>query len=827
MPRFVVTTAVLLCHGLSRLVWAAPSDHLGSAAARERGVAIAAEEERRPTAPRLLLPDSTRLRLGKGGTVTVQADQLTVVRSLYTLSGHVEIDYGDLRLQADRMTYDRATGIAIAAGHVAFDSQSETTHIEGQRAQVNFQARTGEFDDFQGVSGVRMRGRGVTLLSNNPLIFSGRRLLRLGEKKYRIENGTVTSCRLPHPKWTLSARRVDFELGENARLYDGVFRLKGIPLFYAPYLTHSTERAGRHSGFLVPTVGHNNRKGTVLGDSYFWAPSRSVGLQLGAEYFTQRGWADHLDLDSRPTQNSTLRLQADGVLDRGIPVLNGMARLRQGGQESRLEFVHEARGDVAPSAGLAAAVASGFWSEFRTVVDANYLSSFVYRLAFKENFADAINSEVISTGFAERRRRGYFLSAGMHRYQNFLSTRPHDNLSLVAAPSFDFSSLARPLGDSLLRRHPVYVAWDANAATLDRLQPGFSSGLLERLDLAPQVTLPLDTRLGTLTAVAGVRGTYYSRSLTSNGPLAPAVLGRGGLARYSGSVDLSWSPPALARLYNTPGGLLDDRLKHVIEPEVAYHYTGGIRNFSNIIQFDDRDLLTDTNEVEVSLTNRLLGRSHEQAHARELGSWTLRQKYFFDPGFGGALVPGARNVFLTTALLTPFAFDAERRGFSPLTSVVRIAPFAAFDGDWRLDVDAHRGAVSASAFTGNFHLGKTFFSGTHFLIRTPLGLLASNSPLQLAANGQTSFNQLRFSTGYGNPQEEGFSGAVAAAYDARQGLLQYTTVQTTYNWDCCGFAIQYRRFALASVRRENQFRVAFTLANVGSFGNLKRQERIY
>ncbi len=827
MPRFVVTTALLLCHGLSRLLWAAPIDHLGSTRA-QTGAAplIATAANLHPSAHRAVLPAGTRLRLGNGGTVTVLADQLTVVRGVYTLSGNVEIDYGDLRLVADRMRYDRATGIAVAAGHVAFDSQSETTHIEGARAQVNFQTRTGEFDDFQGVSGMRMRGRGVTLLSNNPLIFSGRRLLRLGEKKYRIDDGTVTSCRLPHPKWTLSARRVEFELGENARLYDGVFRLKGVPLFYAPYLTHSTQRAGRHSGFLVPTVGHNNRKGTVLGDSFFWAPNRSVGAQLGAEYFTQRGWADHLALDSRPSQNSDLRLQVDGVLDRGIPALNGTARIRQGGQESSLLFVHEAQADTGISPTQVAAE-HPFWNGFRTVVDANYLSSFVYRLAFKESFADAINSEVISTGFTERQHRGYSLSAGAHRYQNFLSTRPHDKLSLVSAPSFDFSSLTRPLGNSLQRRWPLYVAWDVNASSLDRLQPGFSSGLLERFDVAPQITIPFTTPLGTMTALAGVRSTYYSRRLASAGSLAPAALGSGGLERYSGSVDLTWNPPAVARIFETPGGLLDDRLKHVVEPEVAYHYTAGVRNFGEIIQFDDRDLLTNTNELEFSLTNRLLGRSTEQAHARELGSWTLRQKYFFDPSFGGALVPGGRNIFLTTALLTPFAFDAQRHGLSPLTSVVRIAPFAAFDGDWRLDVDANRGAIAASAFTGNFHLGKTFFSGTHFLIRTPQGLLASNNPLTLAANGQTSFNQLRFSTGYGNPQEEGFSGAIAAAYDAHQGLLQYTTVQTTYNWDCCGFAIQYRRFALASVRRENQFRVAFTLANVGSFGNLKRQERIY
>src|SRR5258708_25211497 len=69
--------------------------------------------------------------------------------------------------------------------------------------------------------------------------------------------------------------------------------------------------------------------------------------------------------------------------------------------------------------------------------------------------------------------------------------------------------------------------------------------------------------------------------------------------------------------------------------------------------------------------------------------------------------------------------------------------------------------------------------------------------------------------------------ASSFGFDFNQGFLQYSTAQATYNWDCCGFSVEYRRFALGLVRNENQFRFAFTLANVGAFGNLKRQERLY
>jgi LPS-assembly protein len=39
--------------------------------------------------------------------------------------------------------------------------------------------------------------------------------------------------------------------------------------------------------------------------------------------------------------------------------------------------------------------------------------------------------------------------------------------------------------------------------------------------------------------------------------------------------------------------------------------------------------------------------------------------------------------------------------------------------------------------------------------------------------------------------------------------------------------MEYRRFALGTVRNENQFRFALTLSNIGTFGNLKRQDKLF
>jgi LPS-assembly protein len=81
--------------------------------------------------------------------------------------------------------------------------------------------------------------------------------------------------------------------------------------------------------------------------------------------------------------------------------------------------------------------------------------------------------------------------------------------------------------------------------------------------------------------------------------------------------------------------------------------------------------------------------------------------------------------------------------------------------------------------------------------------------------------------GYGSPSKRGWSAAGNIGYDFEFHTLQYGAAQGAYNWDCCGIAVEYRRFSLGTVRNENQFRFAFTLANIGTFGNMKRQERLF
>lgn len=743
------------------------------------------------------------------------------------LHGKVEVHDGTHVLHADEATYNTETRDVTADGDVVLDDTLNDEHIEASHAHYNFRMETGRFEQVRGTIGIRSGGARAILTSSNPFILRGKRVQETGPGHYVVYDGKVTTCQLPHPKWEFQARKVTVEVGGNAQIYYSDFRLMGIPVFYFPYATHPVEKL-RQSGFSIPNLGTSSTKGKILGESAYWVINRSMDLEAGAQYYSLRGWAPRAEFRARPTEDSFIDLNYSAVFDRGF----GAQNMNQGGQEIRLQ------------------AESMFPHNIRGVANADFLTSYVYRLAFNEVFAQAVNSEVKSQGFLTNTTNGFFNNFLTERYQNFESTTAGDVVTIVHAPTLESSSVDRPIQHSAF-----YWSYDASAGGLYRSEPGFQTGLLVgRFDFNPRVSLPLLFHDWAIRPELSLRDTFYTEQLlpSSNTGIASGdPINRKSL---EGSVEIR--PPALSRIFDRE--FMGRKWKHVIEPRAVYRYVTGVDNFANILRFDEQDILSDTNEVEYGVVNRLYAkRTSEEPEdcgaagmpglvvggqapqsripweqtpdqepcetgpeVREVVTWELAQKYYFDPTFGGALVPGTRNVFAATADLTGIAFLTDPRRLSPLVSRLRIQTNSRTDVEWDLDYDVKKGRINASTAILNYRFGLfTLGGGDAFL--QPQGETLPSAPLP------QRFDQYRLLLGYGHANKRGFTGAANIGFDAHLNFLQYASAQTEYNWDCCGFNVEYRRFALGSVRNENQFRFTFTLANISAIGNLKRQERLF
>jgi hypothetical protein len=136
--------------------------------------------------------------------------------------------------------------------------------------------------------------------------------------------------------------------------------------------------------------------------------------------------------------------------------------------------------------------------------------------------------------------------------------------------------------------------------------------------------------------------------------------------------------------------------------------------------------------------------------------------------------------------------------------------------------------VLNAGITSGVRHGDVVFEATDFFVsRTEeLGFVAPILPA-VQTSLLPSSNLFNARVIYGQPERRGFSGALGVNYNITEGLANEVVAQGTYNFNCFGIDIGFNRFNLGPLRKENQFRIAISLSNVGAFGNLRSRDRLY
>ncbi len=143
------------------------------------------------------------------------------------------------------------------------------------------------------------------------------------------------------------------------------------------------------------------------------------------------------------------------------------------------------------------------------------------------------------------------------------------------------------------------------------------------MEFAPTVTMPL--HLGSwlnVTPSFTFRTTHYGAQLETGRPVDQ------GFERNTDEFTLDIRPPSMDRVW---GDSPPAKWKHAIEPDIVYPYVNGVNDYARFIRFDEDETLTDTNEVEYGVTQRLYFRDGEGgseefaqlAHFRNISSIPL------------------------------------------------------------------------------------------------------------------------------------------------------------------------------------------------------------
>jgi LPS-assembly protein len=738
--------------------------------------------------------------------------------------GEAKIETSEILISADQIDYNSDTDWAYARGHVHMEHFSTGDKINADHAEYNLRTEEGKFYVVDGTAPAKIMTSPGVLTTSNPFSFKADWAERI-QNRYILHHGFVTDCKMPKPWWTFQAPVFDIIPGDRAIGRHTLFRLKRVPILYLPYFFRPLGRNPRRSGFLTPNFGHSSFYGYMYGAGYYWAMSRSYDMTGVVQYFTQRGPAFTYDFRGKPNEVTDFNFNLYDVDDRGIPTGGGQ-REKQGG----LEFEITARTQIL-----------GFTGR----LDYNYLSSYLFRQAFSYSFTSAISNEVSSMGFLQRRFKNdaYTVNIAVRRDQLFESITfinfPANQVVIQHLPSLELVGRDQQIVGGPM---PVWFSFNTTDDLLTRSEPTgtesfasptqlFQSGPVNRLDLRPRVATAFSFKGFSLEPSVTFGATDYGNSYAVNStsytpvtgcggypscppnPTTTAALANANLFRKDADFMLDLRLPSIERIFTPPQWThLGAKLKHVIEAEATYEYMTGVNQFERIIHFDATDILSNTNQLTVSLTNRLY-RKEKNGNVSEVLTWRLAQARYFDPTFGNAVIPGARNVVLATDEITPFAFLDGPRSYSPVVSSLILNPYPFLSLEWHADYDPLRGKFVDNAYSANVRRGKYFGSIGETSISTDPVLVAQA-------------NQILFGGGYGGANRKGWNAAMSVEYDLLLNRRLYEFIQASYNTDCCGFSFQIRRINIG-IRDENQYLFSFSVANLGTFGSLQKQERIF
>ncbi len=598
----------------------------------------------------------------------------------------------------------------------------------------------------------------------------------------------------------------------------------------------------------------------MLGEQVYWVINRSMDLTVGAQLWSKRGFAPNGSFHYKGRDRDNLTVTWSALLDRGvteaIPATSTTPateeRLNQGGADI-LAF---GRKDLTPNTRIAGNV--------------EYLSSYIYRLAFDPNILQATSSEVQSSlGFIHN-HRGFIPSISLERFQTFAGASSTDNAPITNVPearilhlpTFHFDAVDQPFPLIPSKLSPIYWGMGSSIGDLDRAEPDFHARNVGRLDIYPHIEWPIHLGDWNFRPEFALRSTQYSGSQipdlvgANNG--VPAVqhnpLNRSYL---EASVDIR--PPVIERDFTLHR--FNRELRHVIEPELFYRYVTGIHNAPQILRFDTTDIATNTNEAGYSLTQRFYLRPLTtapcnapaktepskarlspndsdktksdapasdpttndlqpcKAQPREWISWQIAQKFFIDPTFGGALIPDRRNVFTSTLDMTGVAYLTSPRNIAPVISRLRFEAIDKLRVEWDMDYDTKAGRLGSNNLFAGYSWGRTTVGANTALLNAADEAGSTATVIQ-----SHLFQPVIF---LGKPSDVGLSVALNASYDFTHGTLQYGGVEAIYNWNCCGINLGYRRFELGSLRDEGEWLWGFTFAGIGTAGDIHRSNSIF
>ena len=513
-----------------------------------------------------------------------------------------------LTIKADWIRYNMADGVVHARGHLSMRNINED--VDADEAVFDLNKETATLTE-------------TTLyVPKNNLHFTGTQVEKTDAITYRFQDGTFTTCKTQEgvsPPWQFSSADTVVTLEKSTVLKHSLLRIKGVPVFYFPYLI-IPGNTKRRTGFLLPEFSQSELSGLGVITPFFIDLSPSSDITLYPGYLAKRGVYAGTEFRYVADENSRVTVAGTYIQDKSKDRAgddykdDGYLRTDFHRYWVRGKLDHDFGDDLIARADIDITSDRDYIQEFK-----DYVNDF--KKSDKSFFKD------FNRGLAEESLpyRSSQLQLGKTWPSSFLGGQMigiNDHTDNGGGAS-QVNTLPRLLFNGVfeLQTMPISLSWNSEYVNYYR-----DEGVGEqRLHVHPRLTAPLP--LGPLiegTVSSGVQETLYW--ISSHGSSVNKWQFDNDQLRSAWDFNANVAT-TMARDFDLAFGNVA-WLNHAVRPEIDYTYVS-VSKQDTLPDIDNVDRISLTNLLTYSVNNyfRLGGTDKDGLFNRYIGYLKIEQSY--------------------------------------------------------------------------------------------------------------------------------------------------------------------------------------------------------
>jgi LPS-assembly protein len=559
-------------------------------------------------------------------------------------------------IKSDWIAYDTTLQSIKARGHVSIDNGEDV--LTADQASIDLTKETGSFTN------------ATVVRTDKSLHLEGKTIEKTGVNTYNIGDGWAITCKVEKgetPPWSFASKSTKIEPGGYAVLRHARFNIKGVPVFYTPYLVLPIKNT-RQTGFLYPELSSSDNNGFGLNLPFFLNISDSADATFYPQYYANRGFMPgaefryaHADMEKGTLVatylDDDLSSETDFFQDTGFTHTNSERYWIRGKADHTFGDDWQTRLD------LDIVSDRDYLTEFNTGVNGFNKSAERFLNEYGRDFEDKTDANRTNSLKVLKSWSGMSLEGTLLGI-NDVRTVESSPTPLWELPRVDFSGYL-PIGET-----DFSIDWNTDYVNYWR-EDGVGG---HRIDLHPVISTPLNlSPYLESRAQAGVRDTFYAINTFGDAEFPNDDQQNRVLADFEAEVGTT----LLKNFFEDAGQ--DSGFDHQIHPFLIYQFLPDVDQ-DELPIFDAVDAIEDVNRVVYGVDNFFNLFSDYSSGNPSLKDYAfVKVSQFYD----------MRSEFSDEAFSDYFV----RTGWRPIDSLLM---------EYQTDIDAYGDGFQAHSFQGTY-----------------------------------------------------------------------------------------------------------------------------